>query len=203
MNLWRYVFSIFAMFLSRDLSDWLVTVWPKGRWAEATLTRSSLEQDKALRKGPFCHPKQIVHFCKPPWCSPGSPYLALVDMGLGQKHDDSIVSEKHRQEWVTGWELGPQSSSPCASAARVSWASLSASLDFSFLSCNNEVGEHPSSMDSKHPFKRRGPCWSLLFLDAHPFSKLPWGCCCSLWLSCRLSSYCVCVCVCVCVQENS
>ena len=61
MNLWRYILP-FLLFLSKVLSDWLVTLWPKGRWAEAALTRSSLGQEKALRKGPFCHPKQIVHF---------------------------------------------------------------------------------------------------------------------------------------------
>ena len=81
--------------------------------------------------------------------------------------------------------------------------SPSTSLDFSFLSCNTEAGEHPSSMDSKHPFKRRGPCWSFLILDAHPFPKLPWGYGCSLWLSCRLSSYCECECVCVCVSRKT
>ena len=55
------MFYHFCCFSPRSLviGWWL---WPKGRWAEAALTRSSLGQEKALRKGPFCHPKQIVHF---------------------------------------------------------------------------------------------------------------------------------------------
>lgn len=144
------------MFLSGTFSDWLVTVWPKGRWAKAALTRSSLEQDVgALRKGPFCHPKQIVHFCNHAWCSPGISLLGPGRYGLGQNMMIQSL-EKHRQEWVTGWESwDPSSQSLCFRSKGVLGKSLSI-FGLSFLSCNNEVGEHPSSMILSTPLRGEG-----------------------------------------------